>query len=556
MATTREEFIHNQGEQLFGKRKSLLSLWQEISDNFYPERADFIVVRNLGAEFARNLTTSYPVLARRDLANSFGAMLRPTSKDWKHLRIKGDWDKVSVEAKAWLEWANTRMSAAMYAANSQFTRATKEADNDFATFGQAVLQVSLNRQGNGMLYRCWHLRDVAWVESETGKIDTVYRKWKPTAIELSRLFGKSIHANVAKLLEKTPYAEVEVWHCVMPVDTYPAGEKNIKTEFVSVYFDIANKCMMEEVGMKSMEYIIPRWQTVSGSQYAYSPATVAALPDARLIQAMTRVLLEAGEKAVTPPMLAVQEAIRSDISVFPGGITWVDAEYDERLGEVLRPLTQDTRGIPLGMEMTKDTRAMIAEAFFLNKIALPQPGNEMTAYEVGQRVQEYIRQAMPLFEPMENEYNAPLCELTFETMLRSGGLGSVYDMPQELRGMDYEFEFESPLHDAVEREKGQRFMEAGSMLAQAVQLDPSTAHVVNVRVAFRDVLEGIGIPAKWTHSDAEVDAAMQAQAQAQQTQALLAQLQQGADVAATLSKATPPGAQQTAGAQIPGPQGF
>jgi hypothetical protein len=44
-------------------------------------------------------------------------------------------------------------------------------------------------------------------------------------------------------------------------------------------------------------YRIPRWQTVSGSQYSYSPATVAALPDARLIQAMTFTLLEAGEKA-------------------------------------------------------------------------------------------------------------------------------------------------------------------------------------------------------------------------------------------------------------------
>jgi hypothetical protein len=34
----------------------------------------------------------------------------------------------------------------------------------------------------------------------------------------------------------------------------------------------------------------------------------------------------------------------------------------------------------------------------------------MTAYEVGQRVQEYIRNALPIFEPMEMEYNAALCD--------------------------------------------------------------------------------------------------------------------------------------------------
>jgi hypothetical protein len=59
----------------------------------------------------------------------------------------------------------------------------------------------------------------------------------------------------------------------------------------------------DEPASWSLIYVIPRWQTVSGSQYAYSPATVAALPDARLIQAMTLTFFEAGEKATNPPMV-------------------------------------------------------------------------------------------------------------------------------------------------------------------------------------------------------------------------------------------------------------
>ena len=53
-----------QSEQLFGKRTALLSLWQCMADNFYPERADFTAVRNLGEDFASNLSTSYPIMAR------------------------------------------------------------------------------------------------------------------------------------------------------------------------------------------------------------------------------------------------------------------------------------------------------------------------------------------------------------------------------------------------------------------------------------------------------------------------------------------------------------
>lgn len=529
------QFHLEQGGKLFDSRASLLSLWQEIADNFYPERADFTTVRNIGTEFADNLTTSYPILARRDLGNALGSMLRPTSKEWFRIRTSANWETLGTDARAWLEWAGSVMKRAMYNRRAQFTRATKEADHDFACFGQTVIQTSLNRNADGLLYRCWHLRDVAWRENEEGVVDTVYRKWKPTARDLSRIFPKTMHPNVAKKLEKEPMYEVNVWHCIVPSDAY--GEGKSRTPFTSYYIDVDNKHIMEEVGIFMMEYIVPRWQTVSGSQYAYSPSTVAALPDARLIQAMTRVLIEAGEKAVNPPMLAVQEALRSDLSIYSGGVTWVDAEYDERLGEVLRPLTQDTRGIPLGRDMARDTREMIAECFFLNKLALPPPEREMTAYEVGQRVQEYIRQAMPLFEPMEAEYNAPLCENTFSIMMRAGAFGSVENMPAELHGMAYEFAFESPLHDATERQKGQRFLEAKSMLAEAAALDPSATKIVDVKIALRDVLQAIAVPAKWTRSETDVDAMEQQEQQQQQTAQMLQQMQQGSDVAKTIAEA-------------------
>lgn len=521
------------GLELFEKRGGLLSLWQEIAENFYPERADFTQVRNLGAEFGSNLSTSYTVLARRDLGNAFGSMLRPSSKNWKHVRTP-NYHELGHEGKAWLEWADTTMTRHMYSRKSQFVRSTKEGDHDFAAFGQTVIQTSLNRQADGVLYRCYHLRDVAWVEDETGVITTVFRKWNAKLIDLNRIFKGNLHPNWKNRLEKEPYFEIQVWHVMLPSDQC---DGMYKTPFVSYFIDVANKHVMEETGSWIMEYVIPRWQTIAGSQYAYSPATITALPEARLIQAMTHVLLEAGEKATNPPMLAVQEALRSDISIYAGGVTWVDADYDERLGEVLRPLSQDSRGIPLGIEMARDTKAIIAEAFFLNKIGLPSPGSEMTAYEVGQRVQEYIRQALPLFEPMEPEYNGPLCENTFQLMLRAGFLGSVDSIPKELQGLDYSFAFESPLHDAIEREKGQRFQEAKAMLADAIALDESSANLFDVKLALRDVLNGIGVPMKWTRSPEDVQRMDEERQQAMQQQQTLQNMQTAAQVGKTAAEA-------------------
>ena len=264
---------------------------------------------------------------------------------------------------------------------------------------------------------------------------------------------------------------------------------------------------------------------------------MAALPDARLIQAMTLTLLEAGEKAVNPPMVAVQEAIRSDVQIFAGGITWADAEYDERLGEILRPITQDKSGIPLGMEMRADIKQMISEAFFLNKLNLPVMAGDMTATEVSQRVQEYIRQALPLFGPMEAEYNGALCELTFDILLRAGGFGSAEDMPQSLRGQEVQFRFESPLHEATERKKGQTFMEAKAMLAQVAEIDPGAVPMIDARTALRDVLDGIGVPAKWIRDEGQMQKIDEAQQEKQQAAEIMASMQQGGQVAEQIGKA-------------------
>lgn len=533
--------LFQMSEQLFTKRSSLVSLWQEVAENFYPERADFTTKRSLGTDFADNLTTSYPLIARRELGNSFSFMLRPTEKSWFHLAVKDEMaDEFGAEiqdpeAKAWLQWAGKVQRKAMYDRNSQFIRATKEGDHDFAAFGQCAISVELNKTRTGLLYRCWHLRDLAWAENEEGQIGTVVRKWKPTVRDLVRIFGASkVHEETRRAAELTPFTEADCRHIVVESDMMD-GEW--KTPYVSIYYDAEHFMALEKVGVYSPIYVIPRWQTVSGSQYAYSPATVAALPDARLLQAMTYTLLEAGEKHTNPPLIAVQEAIRSDISIYAGGITWVDAAYDEKLGEVLRPLTQDKSGMPLGMEMARDTRFMISEAFYLNKLTLPQRAPEMTAYEVGQRIQQYIRDALPLFEPMETEYNGAICEETFSLLLRSGAFGSPFDLPKALQGANIQFRFESPLHEAIEREKGNRFIEAQQYIAGSIQLDPSTALIVDSKAALRDVLDAIGVPAAWVNSEDEVAATVKAQQAQQQAAVLGAGMQQGADVVKTLAEA-------------------
>jgi hypothetical protein len=519
--------------KLFTDRSTYVILLQEIAENFYPERADFTVSRTHGSEFAGNLMTSYPILTRRDLGDQIGSMLRPTEKQWFRI-VPEDEDRENNEAKRWLERTAAIQRKAMYDRKSLFTRATKEADHDFAAFGQCVISCRLNKQADGLLYRNWHLRDVVWQENEDGVIGLIGRKWKPTARDMVRLFPK-VHEHVSRANEKEPFKTFNCYHIICDADMYEGN--TLGRPYWSIYYDCDNEHVLEAVPVWNREYVIPRWQTVSGSQYAFSPATITALPDARLIQAMTYAILEAGEKAVNPPLVATQDVVRSDVSLYAGGITWVDEEYDEKLGAALRPLTQDLRGLPFGDQMAAESREMISQAFYLNKLNLPVRAPEMTAYEVGQRVQEYIRGALPIFEPMENEYNGGVCELTFDILMRAGAFGSVRDIPPSLRGQDLPFRYESPLHDAIEQQKGQKFLEAKALLAEAVDIDQSAVYLLDTSTALRDALTGVGVPAKWMNSKDDVDESMAEVAQQQATAASLEEMQQGADVAATIGEA-------------------
>lgn len=529
---SRAKLLIEQGDELFSKRSSLLSLWQTIADNFYVERADFISTRCLGEEFAAHLNDSYPLIIRRELGD-FLSTLRRKDQEWFEATIERE-DRLDSSGRKWLEYATSVMRRAMYDRRAQFTRALKESDHDYAAFGQAVLTIE-KAPTNTLLYRCWHPRDVTWRFTFDGQLAAVHRKWTPTARELATEFSKkpgaTLHPNVTAMLDKSPLAEVSCRHVVVSVDEYRPDKLIVGQTYCELFIDVQNQHVIFEAPLKNPKYVIPRWKTISGSQYASSPAVTVGLPDARLIQAMSLTLLEAGEMAVRPPMAAKLDAIPDGAKLFSGGITAIDAEFDGRIEDFIAPIMNDSRALPFGMDMLKEKQQMLATAFYINKINLPQFTHEMTAYEFSQRLQEYIRNVIPLFEPIDTEYHAPVCDLTFQILMDNNAFGPPQQFPRSVRGDETVFRFDSPLSEALERQKGQYFMEAKAMVKEAMELDPACAATVDWRTALRDALDGKRVPAKWMRSEEEVEAYAQQIQQQQEMEKTIQAVQAGGDAA-------------------------
>jgi hypothetical protein len=344
------------------------------------------------------------------------------------------------------------------------------------------------------------------------------RKWNPELRELRRMFGPDKLAHQCEdKWPKEAMKEINCYHIWMPVEEY--GEDS-PARYVSIYIDIKHQHTIEEVFLDDLMYIVPRFQTIAGSPYAFSPAVVVGLPDSRMLQAMTHTLMEAGERYVRPPLAATSQVVQSAVDLSPNGITWLDKEYDERNGQALRPLYQDRGGFPIGLELREDIKETLKSAFYINKFTLPEVNRDMTAYEVAERMKQFRRENLPLVAPIEAEYNGMLCESAFTLALRMGLLGSERDIPRSIRGRDVEFKFESPLSEADEEKKATRFSQVAQLLAEASQFDQGAPINVDFDTALRDAIQGLGAPERWLNPMDEVDATRDQVAQEQAAAAM------------------------------------
>lgn len=542
MADNNAKELAERSERLFAKKAPIDSLNQEIALHFYPERASFTTDRVWGEEFATHLFDSAPALARRDLCNMFASMLRPRGQPWFRATLGDDelMEKPAIQRKC--DDITKTMRRQLYRQGTQFSRATKEADHDYGTFGNGILHLGINRGYDGLLLRCFHPRDCVWVEGPDGDIrdgGALWRKFKMSARNIVLEYPKAqLSEAVKNAADKDPDREFTLCHVMMPADEYYSSRRTPRgrMKWASVYYDHDNKTILKEEGSYEFRYIVPRWQTISGSPYAVSPAAITALPDGRGLQTMARVLLEAGEKSVDPPMKAVNEAVIGGINLFSGGTTWVEKDYDEREGSALEPILLGKQ-VAIGVELLMHCREKLKDCWYLTKLNLPQQGTR-TAYEAARLVEEFVRANIPLFEPVETEYNGPLLDLAAQTLMRMGAFGDPREWPEELlQHGEVEFEFANPVQDAIEQNKANQASIVFGAAAAVSKIDPNALHVNDWSYILRDVTRGTGAPAKWS---LDPDTAQANQQKAQQVGDILGGLNaagQAADVVKTGTEA-------------------
>ena len=546
---SRAKEIIDLGDHLFTKKMPLNNLHQEIAWQFCPDLAEFTRPLQLGEDWCSDRMDSFPEQASRELCNQLGAMLRPSGSPWfKH--STGDDEMDADEGNAqFLEYLDRTQRREFYKRNTNFVAATKEADRFYVNFGQAVISIEEAPVTRDHLYfRNHHLKDCVWLDNQLGNVDHLHRKQKMSARAMKRMFREDkLHETVLRAAQKEPNKEFEIRFVTMPTDEYndflaPVNDgKSVARKpgkvfpFTLCVHDVENCLTIKEGGLVTFNYCVPRWMRMTGSQYAFSPATMAALADGRMAQMLAQILLESGEKAIDPPMIGKQDIVIGDPTLAAGGISWVDVDHDEDLKHALDVVKIDA-DMRVGFQMRQDLREMISKGFYLDKLNLPDAGGkEMTAFEVARRLEEHVRNLLPIFEPVQVQYNSPMLDIGFDLLVNMKKI-DFSRMPQAMSEIETGYQFITPIQQAEASLLVEAFMQTANVLATGAQLGV-TSPPIHADIALRDAIRGVGGPASWRKTVEEQQQDLEQAAQQQQIQDTAQQVGGAAQVAEQVGKA-------------------
>jgi hypothetical protein len=512
------------------RRSQFEQHWDDLTRVLLPRRQGFMETLQAGDQRVDNIYDGTPMQGARSLANTVGAMIRPEGQDLTVIRTEDDQLSQIGEVQDWLGRATENLNEAIRDPRARFRQATGEVDLDLVVLGTGILYLGLGTDQDHLLFQSVHLKDGYPLFSDEGLPVGLYRTKKMYLWQAEMMFGLENLSRESKerILNKKQDEKIELLYSVQKrkkAKADPIFAKDMPYE--ELWMEVPAKHVIREKGFHEFPFVIPRWDTSSGEDYGRSPGMIA-LPDANTLQAMGETILVAGQRVADPPLMAPNDGAFSEVNTFPGGMSYYDVETASQVGgNPFFPLISGAN-LPVTRDMQTDIRNQVAAAFFKNILNLPQSGPQMTATEVIQRKDEFIREVGPVFGRFETDYNHPIAERAFKIMLRNNNFGEI---PEMLQGQNVKFEFDLPVNKIKKQVEAASATQWAMEIMQMAQVAPEARHMVNVDALARFKADAMALPYDIVNTREEVQAKLQAEQEKMAQQQQMMMMQQGAEIA-------------------------
>ena len=454
----RAQQIIETSRRLKGERAQLNQLWEEVASVLSPERQGFVNATVTPQRRTDKIFDTTPIIAKRGLVNSLGAMLRPKSSapgKWFDI-VPEDEDLLDVrEVKEWIEYCEERLWRSLYNPKAKFIQATGEVDDDLVTFGTATGFLGLREDQTGFNFRAFHMANVYLETNADNEPNGCFISEFLDCKQAAERYGKENLGN--KTLEalsrmsdtKRSSEKFEFIWCVKERSDFdPRSDSNLDMPVMSVVVDVESEHLVLEEGFEEYPFFHPMWDTRSGEVYGRGIG-VLCLPDALTLQQMGKTMLRGLHRAVDPPWLLPADGMVNAPQMRPGGVSYYDAKAIRNLG-VSDPFRQmESRAqIPWGLNAQQAGREQVMAMFYKNVLDLPIEGPQMTATEVIARRESFVREIGAIFGILESSYSSKIVERGFNIMMRKGVFGTPEQIPEEVQGSNITFRFASPVEKA------------------------------------------------------------------------------------------------------------
>lgn len=517
-------------------RDNWLQTWEDLGTVMMPRVLGFTTEHEEGDRRTDLIFDGTPMQAARGLANAIGGMARPAGEQWIFMEPEGD-RGIDELGKFWIAEAEEILIKAITAPEARLRQATGEVDLSLVVLGSAVIFAAETADLGRLQYMSVPLSDAVTMRSESGVLTGVLRRREFKLRQLINRFGiQNLSAETRELARSVDNLEtkkITVVHAVLPRDdAIPDGLFRTNLPIADLWIEERAEHLLEAGGYHEMPFVAPRWDTTSGEDYGRSPGMIA-LPDSQTLQAMGETILMAGQRAADPPMAVPSDGAYTEYNTVPGGLLYYDLQSAQAVrGNPIFPL-QNQANIPLSREMQTDIREQVWAAFLRNILRLPVGGPEMTATEIIERKEEFLREIGPVFGHYESDMTGPLVERTFGILLRAGAFPPI---PESLRGKNIRFRYASPVAKAraqIEYAAAQAWVAERVELAQ---VDPEAMDAVNLDAYADFGAEANNVPHRIVNPMSVRQEKRDRRRQALEAQQRAEQQQQAADTAVEAAK--------------------
>ena len=545
---------------LQSERKTWDNMYQVLGEYISLMKQNFQSSPTSGEFLTNDIFDSTGVFSAHNAAAALLGMLWPgTAKQAIEIAPPDDLQSSTDTAKFY-ERMTERTCRAMDDPNANLSLALIEYMQDQLIFGTSGVGVERGDEST-LLFKPYGVKEMYIDEGRHGRVSDLYLyfSWPVKRVVDEYGLENVSEATRQKYEQNKWYEMVEVLIVITPRTEYKAEEGVLSMPIMSLHMECKTDKKLKESGFSELPIKVGRFKKLNYEKYGRSPG-MDALPDIKEANVLREAIIVATEKNLDPPLCILDDGMLGGgtIDTSAGAINVFNATGGMGAGAPVFPIVT-VGSIPDALARLEELKNNITQHFHLDRLIDFNNETQMTFGEA--QIRNQIRNASltSLFSRQIAEVFTPLIVRVVNMLWQMGEFGVVKGSEQEAertalgkkveyipdiivkridQGEDvFTVTYKTQAANAQRAEEYMGILDVLGFSIQAMQVDPSVRHRVDLHAGVKKISEIRGLPVGIIREDDEVqemqEADAAAQANAQEVEALTA----GAGIVDSLASA-------------------